>query len=237
MKTSIQKQLGLLLSAAIITLPAFASKPNRQDRTVTPFSKITVSSGIDLYLVQGAKEQVTVEADGELIDQIITKVEGETLQIYIENQNNWKWGWNRERKVYVTFDDLTSLNASAGSDVLAETKIKLDKISISSSSGADVSLNDMEAAEVHVETSSGADAEITGKTHVLFADSSSGSDIDCSELRSDICTAHASSGSDIVLYAVESLTASASSGADIQYKGDPGQRTIDESSGGDISKY
>lgn len=237
MKTNFLKQLSLFALAGAITVPALAAKPNRQDRPVAPFNKITVSSGIDLFLVQGDKEQVSVEADDDLIDQIMTKVEDGTLQIYIKNKTNWNWGFNQVRKVYVSFDDLVSLQASAGADVLAETELKLDKIDISASSGADVSLTNLTATEVHVSASSGADAEIAGTTQVLFADSSSGSDIDCGSLRATTVTAKASSGSDIIVCAIESLTANASSGGDIEYKGEPKQRNINESSGGDVAAY
>lgn len=222
---------------ALLSFPVLASQPERHNRPVSSFSKISVGGGIDLFLVQGQEEQLAVEADEELLEQLITKVEGETLHINLKSRNNWSWKKDRSCKVFVRFDDLTSLDASAGADVLGEGDIQVDKISLAVSSGADLILRKLEASEVRIDGSSGSDAEIAGNTQVLFAMSSSGSDIDCSKLQAVTSTAQASSGSDIQLVATGSLTASANSGGAIQYQGEPKQKSIDESSGGSVRKY
>jgi hypothetical protein len=164
-------------------------------------------------------------------------VEGETLHIYIKNRNNRNWEWKQERKVFVNFDDLTELDASAGSDVAAEGNVKLDEIRISVSSGSDIDFDHLTARKIWVDTSSGADANIAGETIDLVAESSSGSDIDCKGLVAENCRANASSGSDITVYVTKSLTANASSGGDIRYKGNPRERNTDESSGGDVNPF
>ncbi|RKD92014.1 head GIN domain-containing protein [Mangrovibacterium diazotrophicum] len=237
MKTITLRKLPLLLLLLSISIWANAEKSNTQSRNVASFSKISVSSGIDLYLTQGTTESVRVEADADLIDKIITEVNGETLRIYVKNTSAWNWGWNKTRKVYVTFDDLSSLDASAGSDVEAKGEVKVEKINISASSGSDVEFERLFAQSVRVEASSGADAEVAGETKNLTVDSSSGSDIDCEDLLSEVCKASASSGSDITVYVTQSLEANASSGGDISYKGNPSQKDIDESSGGDVSSF
>lgn len=237
MKTIIQKTMFLAILIVAFGVRALPATPDQQNRNVPSFSKIAVSSGIDLYLVQSETESVKVEADADWIDQIITEVEGETLKIYIKNRSNWEWGWNKPRKVYVNFDDLTSLDASAGADVTADGKIKTQRLTVSISSGADVTLANLEATELHIDSSSGADAKISGTVQTLFADASSGSDIDCANLDADTCTASASSGADIIVWANQSLTANASSGGDVEYKGDPKQKNISESSAGDVSRY
>jgi len=237
MKTIHLRKLMLLLVLAVFTLTTMAEKTNSQNRNVAPFHKIKVSSGIDLYLKQGSDEAVKVVADEAIQDRIITEVEGETLHIYIKNKNNWNWGWRQEKKVYVTFDDLTALNASAGSDVEAEGPVKLKDVEISASSGADVDFDQLTAETLALDASSGADIDIAGTTTNLTAKSSSGSDINCKELVAENCQANASSGSDITIYVTKSLTANASSAADIRYKGNPQERTTNESSSGDISSF
>jgi len=153
------RKLTLLLALVVFTVNAMAERTNSQNRNVAPFSKIKVSSGIDLYLTQGNDEAVKVVADDDLIDRIITEVEGETLHIYIKNRNSWNWGWRQEQKVYVTFNDLTELDASAGSDVIAEGPVKLRDVAISASSGSDVDFDGLTAETVALDASSGADID------------------------------------------------------------------------------
>ncbi len=237
MKSKLSLSLFIILSLALSSITTQAKKLNTQDRQIPSFSKISVSSGIDLYLTQSTSEQIRVEADSEIIDKIVTEVKGETLHIYLKNSDNWNWGWSQERKVFVSFDDLIELDASAGSDVEAEDQVKTDRIRISCSSGSDVTFKNLLANDVYADCSSGADIELAGSTHKLTASSSSGSDIDCEDLVAEVCDARASSGSDIVLCVTKELTANASSGGDINYKGSPAKKNINESSGGDVDAY
>ena len=71
MKTIILRKLPLLLLLLSVSIWANAEKGDTQTRHVASFSKISVSSGIDLYLTQGSTESVKVEADADLIDKII----------------------------------------------------------------------------------------------------------------------------------------------------------------------
>ncbi|MCW0481625.1 head GIN domain-containing protein [Gaoshiqia sediminis] len=239
MKTIKLKNLWLLLLFCSLSLGVNAAreKTDTQKRSVESFSKISVSSGIDLYLTQGNSEAIVVEANPDIIDKIITLVEDGTLKIYIKDNQNWNWGWNQSRKAYVTFDDLTALRASAGSDVYSQNAFKLDELDIDVSSGSDVKLEDLSARFMRIRTSSGSDAEVSGKTVDLVADSSSGSDLDCGNLVAEHVEVSASSGSDATVHVSGSLKARASSGADIRYKGSPTQKDIDESSGGDVKNY
>ncbi|WP_372774840.1 head GIN domain-containing protein [Mangrovibacterium sp.] len=237
MKSKLFRCIVLAAGFAFISLGSLAESQNQQKRIVSSFSQISVSGGIDLYLTQGAQEQVMVEADDDLIDKIITKVEGETLHIYIEKHTGWVWDWFQSRKVYVTFDDLTRLEASAGADVAANGAVNAETIRISASSGSDVAFERLFAQSVQLSTSSGADAKIAGETRNLSADASSGSDLDCGDLIAQFVRAATSSGADVVVYAIESLTANASSGGDVLYKGNPKLKDIDESSGGEVEPY
>ncbi len=220
----------LLFVAACIQ----ATGATRQTRQITGFHGVSVTSGIDLYLTQKNVEEVAVEAESEDISKIITEVEGGVLKIYVKEKSwlnmNWK---SKPRKVYVSFKTLDKIDASAGSDVVSEGRLKLNDLKIDASSGSDVRL-ELEANGLNVGSSSGSDISLKGNTNNLQVDASSGSDIDASELQSKNCNASVSSGSDIKVNVTEKLDASASSGGDISYTGNPKTKDINESSGGDV---
>ena len=206
----------------------------RQIRQITGFHGVSVSSGIDLFLTQKSVEEVAVEAQSEDLDKIITEVEGGILKIYIKEKSwfNMKWD-TRPRKVYVSFKTLDKLQASAGSDVISEGRLKLDKLNLDASSGSDVKL-ELEVSNLSVGSSSGSDISLKGTANDMEVSASSGSDIDASDLQSKNCNASTSSGSDIKVNVTEKLDASASSGGDIYYSGNPKTKDINESSGGDV---
>jgi len=227
------KLFTILLSIAAC-IQATGANADRQTRQITGFHGISVSSGIDLYLTQKNVEEVAVEAQSEDLDKIITEVEGGTLKIYIKQKSWFNMQWERKpRKVYVSFKTLDRLEASAGSDVVSERRLKLDQLKLDASSGSDVKL-ELEVNDLSVGSSSGSDISLKGTATKLQADASSGSDIDASDLLSKSCNASVSSGSDMKINVTEKLDASASSGGDITYSGNPKTKDINESSGGDV---
>ncbi|GET32730.1 lipoprotein [Prolixibacter bellariivorans] len=201
------------------------------DRHLTGFDEISVSSGLDLYISQGDNESVVVEADENLQDIIMTKVDGNRLKLYVDKSiRNAK-----AMKVHVTVKDLKELRASAGSDVVSQTGLTVSSLEIGVSSGSDVKM-EVYADQLSGGTSSGSDLTLRGKAKNFHADSSSGSDINAYDLTAEDCTAEASSGSDIRLTVNGNFEAHASSGADIYYKGTPTSINTHSSSGGDVNK-
>jgi hypothetical protein len=179
-------------------------------------------------------EEVAVESNADDVDKIVTTVEGGILKIYMKEKSWLNFNMkNVHRKAYVSFKNLDKLYASAGSDVVSESPLKLDNLKIDVSSGSDVKL-ELEVDELSVDSSSGSDVTLIGKANSFEASASSGSDINANELKTRRCSASTSSGSDIVVNVSEELSASASSGGDITYTGSPSKKDINKSSGGGV---
>ena len=232
--------IGILFIATIFTscgLDIFNgvvgnSNVIRTERTTkATFSGIKVSTGIDLFIHQGSTNAITVEADENLHDLIITEVKEGVLNIYTA-KNIWK---SKARKVYVTIEKLTLLKASSGSNVKSESKIDTNEIYIDASSGASIDI-EIVAKNVITETSSGSDVKIKGTTTNHAARASSGSSINAYELKSTNANASASSGASINIYASKNMDAKASSGGAIDYTGNPTSINKEASSGGSVSK-
>ena len=75
-----------------------------KERTISGhFDQIEVSRGMDVYLAQGQTESVKVQADENLHDIIITKVDGNTLKIYVDKNI----GRSSAKKVIVNFKNIS----------------------------------------------------------------------------------------------------------------------------------
>ena len=201
------------------------------ERTIkADFTGIKVSTGIDLFIRQGSTNAITVEADENLHDLIITEVKEGILKIYTD-KNIWK---SKARKVYVTIENLTLLKASSGSNVKSESVINTNEIYIDASSGASIDI-EVVAKSAVTEASSGSDVKIKGTTINHKARASSGSSINAYKLKSTNANASASSGASINIYASKNMDAKASSGGVIDYTGNPTKISKEASSGGSIS--
>jgi len=190
-----------------------------ENRPVTEdFTGVRGSSGIDVILEQGTENKIVVVADENLQELIETEIHNGFLKI--KTSKNKNIGRSKSKKVYVTYINLETIEASSGADVVANNVIKSEYLTLKSSSGADLEL-EVNAKELTATTSSGSDIKVYGKARRFIAEASSGSDLNARELLVKKCKANASSGADITVNVMEDLEAKASSGGDIKYYGNP----------------
>ncbi|HEX7493217.1 MAG TPA: head GIN domain-containing protein [Bacteroidales bacterium] len=202
-----------------------------KERKTDSFTGLKVSSGIDVYLKQGNNESVSVEADENLHEYIITEVRGGILDVYSEYNIR-----DAERKrVYVTIKEVNSVRTTSAGDVLGETPIKSDRLELSASSAGDIKL-EVIAKDIDIDISSSGDMTISGETDMLKADLSSAGDLNAYDLKAREADVSVSSAGDADIYATEKITARASSAGDVNYKGDPKYVDAHSSSAGGIHK-
>ncbi len=196
--------------------------PNAKTRTLSgSFTKISVSSGVELYLTQGDEEAVAVSiSDNKNEDRFITEIVNGTLKIYYKNEG-LKWtseDRKRKLKAYVSFKKLEGLTCSAGSSTKLTNTLNATNLSLNFSSGC-VFSGEINAAEVTSTVSSGAEAKISGKAGKLNVNASSGANFKGAGLVASYCTASANSGGAVSIEVQKELNASANSGGEVRYSG------------------
>ena len=201
-----------------------------QDRAISDdFESIRVSQGLDLYITQSKDVALTVEADENLHELIMTDVEDGVLSIFTtENIRR-----AASKKIKLNVADISAIKATSGSDVISTNTIEATELEVNCSSGADIRL-DVKTETLNCHSSSGSDIRLSGTTSLLIAEANSGSDISASNLKAEISKVRASSGADISVNTSKELTASASSGADIRYSGSPEKVNKSDSSSGSV---
>jgi hypothetical protein len=237
MKTR-QLSLALIISLIVIS-QSFSSciyrikgkgKVVKSERQVKNIKSIVVKDGLDLILNQDTLEKAFVEANENLQKVIKTEVVNGELKIYTTEHIFFP----SATRVYVTIKRINLLSASSGSDVSNIAILDLPELKVSNSSGADVKLA-LSCNDLQTESSSGSDISLSGKAVKLSIKCSSGSDVDAEKLNSEICSIVASSGSDVDVSVSRKIDAHASSGSDITVNGNPLERNIEKSSGGDVT--
>ena len=202
-----------------------------EKRNPGSFTGINVGGGIDVELKNGSTE-VVVESDDNIIKYIETDVENGQLKIRLRNINLH----DAHLKVYVTAPEINNINSSASSDVVAKNVLRSEKtIQLHSSSGSEIKAV-LDAPEVFANASSGGELNLSGRTRDLKAESSSGSTINAKELLSENTTIQVSSGASANVYASLTLDATASSGGNVTYRGAAVTVKKSVSSGGEVVK-
>lgn len=194
------------------------------------FNQLDVSRGLDVIITQGSYEQVSVEADENLQEIIVTEIEGGVLKITTTDNI----ASSTSKTVYVSFDDLVKIDASSGSTVLSKNEITAEELAIETSSGSDLSLA-LQARHLDCDSSSGSNLKLSGKATGIVAKASSGSKISAADLSTESANVKASSGADISINTSKTLTAQATSGGNVSYYGNPETVTNNKGISGSIS--
>ncbi|MFY7652388.1 MAG: head GIN domain-containing protein [Chitinophagaceae bacterium] len=217
-----KKSFFLTLFSLFSFLALFAQKtvshPYTEERSISSFEGLEVSAGIKVVLTQDDKAKLVVTSNEEdLIEKVVTKVNNGVLQIKRE-ESSWKF-WNKYKNwqitVYVSYNNLSKINASSGSIVEGD---------------------DVQLAHLNVKSSSGAIVRLKGKVGTASFNASSGAIVRGGELIAEKASADASSGAIIHVYTNKELDAEASSGGMIQYSGNGVIANVRTSSGGSIKR-
>jgi len=202
-----------------------------ENRKVGSFDEIKVSRGINVYISQGEKTKVVVEADENLLEAIITKMDGNTLKITTD-ANIRK---SKSKKVFVTCPNISVIKSYAGSNVYSENTIASKNLEISASAGSNIKL-EVDAGELYVTSSAGSNIKLEGTAEIFKGKSSAGSNIKAEDLFTNDCLARTSSGANIWISAKNNFEGHASSGGNVFYSGNPKTTDINKSSGGNVIK-
>lgn len=201
--------MRLFLAASALVL-ASAGAAQAEVRNLSGFTKVEANAGTDVEVSVGGGFRV--EVIGRDADRIITRVEGDTL--VVEPRRGFSWR-GRQANIRVTMPSADGFSASSGADLVA-TGVNADRITLDSSSGADL--------------------RVSGACRSFRADASSGADIDARNLRCENGSVDVSSGADARVFATGRVDIDASSGGGVLAYGNPGVGDIDLSSGGSFRR-
>ncbi|MEO8172606.1 MAG: DUF2807 domain-containing protein, partial [Sediminibacterium sp.] len=175
---------------------------NVQKRTISAFHAIETSSGIEVILSKGDKEELAVSVGNmEYINEVRTVVENGILKIS-RSSDNWKFWtkWKNWRvKVYVSYTSVDAIRATSGGSVTA---------------------SDVSFAKLTARMNSGGMITLTGHIESLDVDGSSGAQFRGYSLTTTNCKADVSSGAGIQITVTKEISAKANSGGFVRFKGE-----------------
>lgn len=202
---------------------------------VKSFNNIAVNNGIDLFITQGNTESLIVKGQEEVIKEVVVLQEGNNLTIKYKEGINWSRLFKGTQiQVYVTVKKLTGIAASGGSDVETQNTINTDKMNIRSSGGADLDLH-IACKDISISSSGGSDINLKGSAENMVLNTSGGSDVHAFDFKVNYAQVNTSGGSDASIYVNKGLTANATGGSDITYKGNAALKKVSNSKSADIT--
>lgn len=207
----------LLLFSGCVASVGFSQK--KETRKTDSFTRVGMAVAGDLYISQGDQFEVVIEGPENLLEDIVTKVEGDLLKIKYRN-----WGPHRNSvHVYITMPEIEGLAVSGSGNIMNKTPIQSDDLSLAVSGSGNIRLNNITSDEIGARISGSGNIELSGEStseHLDAAISGSGS-IRCGALPAEEVNVKISGSGNAYVFADKKLSVSLAGSGNVKYKGKP----------------
>lgn len=190
-----------------------------QERSVSGFTEVDLSSIGNLVIEVGDQEALRIEAEENLLDYLEAEVRGRTLDIGVRRGTNLQP--SKPIYYYLTVKSLDAIKVSGLGDVEAPN-MQADDFSVEISGGGDINIAEVSADQLVVEISGLGSLEISdGNVREQQVNISGGGDYKAGSLNSDTAFVNISGLGSATLQVNDLLDVNISGGGSVRYYGDP----------------
>lgn len=186
----------------------------KETRVAESFTEINCSGVIDVYLSQGDKEIVIVEADDNIMPLIITKFNNGVLEV--KNKDGYEFERTTKLNIYITIVDLKKLRFYGVGDLECLTVLNLSTLDLSNNGVGDIALR--------------------GQANEAIINNLGVGDIDAFEFVVNKIELHNSGVGDVKVNATKEYKVINSGVGDVEYKAGASMVDIESSGVGSIKK-
>lgn len=202
-----------------------------EERNVSDFNGIDISNAFEVILKQGSSESLTIEADDNLLELIVTEVRGGVLKIYSEKNIRHP----KSLKIFLTFKEIDYIDISGAVELTSDGKLIFDEIEIDGSGASEIDL-ELEAEKLEIDFSGASEIDLKGKVTDVEISVSGASEISAYDLETDFMDIDISGAAEARVFANKELNVEASGAASVRYKGNPNIYT-NVSGAGSVKRY
>jgi hypothetical protein len=198
-----------------------------ETRKVSGFDGISIRYPAEIVIRQGAAEALTVEAEDNLLPQLVTEVRAGTLYIESKESNFAKRVNPTETvKITITVKTLTDLEFSSAGTLTVES-LKGDALKIALSGAGDIELKKLELKSLDARLSGTGKITASGTATTANLNISGLGDFDGTDLTCQSADAGISGAGAVTLRVEDELNARISGAGSVNYYGSPSvNRTI-----------
>lgn len=232
------RSLSLLVAFGFLTAgllagpgPATAQDTARQTRSVDAFTKVALAVPGTLHLRQGEPQSVELEGPSAVLDSIETVVEGGRLEVRSAEDGDgsglleWLLGGEDTDDtapidVYVTVPTVEGLSVAGVGDIVAETPIKSDELSveIAGSGGIEAEIT---ATRLEINIAGSGDMTLRGQAEDVTVEVAGSGNLKGADLEVATADVSTAGSGDTELHVTDRLSASLVGSGDVQYRGQP----------------
>lgn len=212
----------LLLSSLLLQVKlANAQDLKKETRNVGEFKSIVFSISGNLYLSQGDKTELIIEAEPDVLEKITTELKDNALIIEFEkwyNQNN-----KGKINVYITIKSLEKITLTGSGNIMNKTKIAAPELGLVLTGSGSINMNDLSTQNVKSVISGSGEINLKGSSKAKSLDAviTGSGTIDASLLTFAVADLTITGSGNINADVYEKLDAFITGSGKIKYTGKP----------------
>lgn len=207
----------LILSAAIFSLIAIKAHAQSQNRSVSGFNAIASAGPFNVYVKIDGNESVKVDADADIINDIETVVEDNTLKIRFKDRE-YRHHDIHKAEVYVEAKSLNSLLNSGSGGIKVDGMINTDSFKAILSGSGNI-ITSVKSGNLHAVISGSGNIKLSGNAgDADFVITGSG-EISGKDLKTNSVTATITGSGNVYVDADKSVTGRITGSGSVIYSG------------------
>lgn len=227
MKNDPMKKLVLNIAGSIILISflfgqsALFGQIVKEKRDLSGFTGVALSISGDVYITQGNQYKVEIEADRDMMNLIETDIDGNRLEIKKKHTVQRSFGPVR---VYITMPKIEDLSVAGSGDIIAESVINTDEISLAVSGSGTLKLASLTANKIDANITGSGDIYVNGKSSnnsTLEATITGSGDLKAGELAVGEATVRITGSGSATVNVLNELKTNITGSGSVNYKGKP----------------
>jgi len=202
-------------------------------RMVSDYDKIAVAGSFDVKLLKGIEGVISVKADENLMEYIVTEVENGDLKIHIKKGFNIKT--NKTILVTVPFTDINAISLAGSGDVTSEDVINASELRLKLAGSGNLNLN-ISSKNLTSSIAGSGNINLKGNSNIFECNIAGSGNINGYELKALIATAKIAGSGNVKINAVNEIHAKSVGSGNIYYSGSPSIEKISSVGSGSIKK-
>lgn len=191
-----------------------------ETRDVSDFEAIEIRYPAQVFVSQGARESLKIEAEDNLMPNLKTEVRNGRLEIFYRREGGKHVNPTKSVKITIVVKDLTDVDFSSAGELFVG-KLKTDSLDVSLSGAGNIDLEEIQVTSASVSMSGAGSATASGTANNLDLNISGFGDFKGKDLHTRDSHVSISGAGSATVWVDDELSAEVSGAGSVSYYGSP----------------
>ena len=239
MKKLLTSIVALLIISANLNAQFFTKKVKgngdiiTKTRSVSNYDKIGVAGAFDVKLFKGKEGEITIKADENLMEYIITEVKNGNLKI--KSKKGYNIRASKTIVITVPFDDISAVSLAGSGDIYSDDVIDSSNLKLSLAGSGNFNLA-ISTKKLTSSIAGSGNLTLKGDANEFTCSIAGSGNINAYDLKAKVATVKIAGSGNVKVHVTNEIHAKSAGSGNIYYKGNPSIEKTSSAGSGSIVK-